>query len=163
MATAKVTYEKILQFRSNQVQYSQMHAQQFRPFLYALNKMFARTKKHEDEYLDKQRLINLEYAAKDEKGYAIMEKFTSEKRGEKKEEERFKFKVEDQKKLQEKQRELLNEEVEIECHVTTDIPDDLDFSWWSVFSPFILPEEPSDEQLEQLYQKTADKNKTKKE
>lgn len=93
-----------------------------------------------------------------------MEKFNSEKRGEKKEEERFKFKVEDQKELQKKQRELLNKEVEIECHVTTDIPDDLDFSWWSVFSPFILDEEPTEEQLAALY-KTSDekleKQKTK--
>lgn len=154
---ATVTYEKILNFRNWQGQYCQSHAQQFRPFLYALTKMNTKLAKHEDDYNDKMRLLNLTYAGKDDKGYAIMEKFNVEKRGEKKEEERFKFKLDDQKKLNEEQRKLLNETVEVDVHHTTDIPDDLDFQWWNVFAPFVLPEDPSEEQLAELYKRTEEK------
>lgn len=138
------------------------HAQQFRPFLYALSKMHKRLAKFEDDYNDELRLLNLEHASKDDKGYAITEKFNTEKRGEKKEDERFKFTISDQKKLNVAQRELLNKTVQVEQYLCAhDIPDDLDFSWWGVFAPFVLPEEPSEAQLEELYKRTEAKVKPK--
>ena len=158
----KVSYEKVLQFRRTQEEYSQRHPAQFRKFLYALNRAYTKTKKFEDDFQDKERLLNIEYCSKDDKGYAIMEKYTVERRGEKKEEERFKFTMEKQKELNIKKRELLNEEVDVECYVTDDIPDDLDFNWWSAFSPFVLPEEPTEEQLEKLYKRTEEKLAPKK-
>lgn len=155
----KVTYEQILFFRRNQEHYMQGHAKQFRPFLYALSKMYKKLAKHEDDYNDEQRLLNLEYCAKDKDGYAVIEKFNVESRGEKKEEERWKYTIEEQKKLNKARRDLLNREVEIEPFLTTDYPEDLDFSFWGVFSPFILPslDDLGDEQLQELYKRSEDK------
>jgi hypothetical protein len=151
----EVTYEQVLNFRRSAMNYQMNHAQQFRKFLFALTKMQKKTAPLEDE-------------DKDDKGFAVMEKFTQEKRGEKNEEERFKFKIEESKKLAVKQRELLHKKVEIEPFYSDDYPDDLDFSWWNVFAPFVLPElevmdqsEEGRETLEKLYVRTAEKTKPK--
>jgi hypothetical protein len=164
----EVTYEQVLNFRRSAMNYQMNHAQQFRKFLFALTKMQKKTAPLEDEYNDEQRLLNFEFCHKDDKGFAVMEKFTQEKRGEKNEEERFKFKIEESKKLAVKQRELLHKKVEIEPFYSDDYPDDLDFSWWNVFAPFVLPElevmdqsEEGRETLEKLYVRTAEKTKPK--
>lgn len=162
MTKVSVSYEKVLQFRRAQEEYSQRHPAQFSKFLYALNRVYSKTKKIEDDFQDAERLLNIEHCSKDKDGYAIMEKYTVERRGEKKEEERFKFTMDKQKELNAKKRELMNQEVEVECFESEDVPDDLDFNWWSVFAPFVLPLDPSQEQLEKLYKRTEEKLAPKK-
>lgn len=134
------------------------HASQFRPFLYALNKMYAKTKAIEDVIVEKEREIEVKHCTKDKDGYAVMDKSVVKTRGmngETREEEntKFKFTTDAMLALGKEKRALLQETVEIEPHITDDIPEDFDFNWWRVFSPFILPDEPSPEQLEELYKR----------
>jgi hypothetical protein len=124
--------------------------------------MHKRLKEHEDEYNDRFQELNLEYCAKDKHGFAEMEKFTRERRGEKSEDERFKFTIENQKTVNEKKRDLLNTKVEIEPYITEDVPEDFGFDWWNIFAPFILPQDPSEEQLEKLYKMTEEKEEERK-
>lgn len=162
MTKVSVSYEKVLQFRRAQEEYSQRHPAQFSKFLYALNKVYSKTKVIEDEFQDAERLLNIEHCFKDKEGFAVMEKYTVERRGEKNEQERFKFTAEDQKKLNVAKRALMNEEVDVDCFETEDVPDDMDFNWWSVFSPFVLAVEPTVDQLEKLYKRTEEKLAPKK-
>ena len=135
------------------------HSAQFRPFLYALTKMYGKTKHHEDAAAENEREIDIRHCSKDKDGYAVTEKQTVKTRGlngEVREEEvsKFKFTTDALLKAGKEKKEYLQSVVEIEPHITTDIPDDLDFSWWRVFSPFILPEEPDQEILQMLYERS---------
>lgn len=153
--TVHVSFEKVLNFRHQADQYLKFHPGQHRPFTYALSKMLTRTKAIEDDFNDRDRELNLEYCHKDSKGFAEMEKFTVERRGEKTEQERMKFTTDKQKELNKKKRGLLNEEVAVEPYLSKDVPEDIGFDMWSTFAPFVLPNEPSEEQLTQLYEATT--------
>lgn len=154
----QVTYEQVLNFRNEADMFLKYHPGQFRPFTYALSKMLKATKPLEDEFVDKERELNIEYCAKDKNGFAEMEKLTVEKRGEKTEQERMKFTTAQQLILNKKKRELLGEQVDVQPHITKDIPEDLGFDKWTVFAPFVLPAEPSEDQLNELYKATEKKN-----
>lgn len=158
MTKVSASYEKILNFRRAYEEYTRTRVGQFRPFLYALGKMYARLKPFEDEYADRKREIEIDLCHKDSKGFAELEKFTVERKGEKREEERMKFSAENQKQLQKKYRELLNAVVEVEPYLAVeDVPDDLGFDWWGLFSPFVLPDDVEEGTLDKLYQTTKDK------
>lgn len=155
----EVTVEQVLQFRRAQEQYARAHSAQFRPFLYALTKMYGKTKHVEDEAAENEREIDIAHCSKDKDGYAITEKSPVKTRslnGDMREEEmsKFKFTADALLKAGKEKKAYLQSIVEIEPHLTTDIPDDFDFNWWRVFSPFILPVEPDKETLEKLYERS---------
>ena len=163
MTKVSASYEKVLNFRRAYEEYSRTRVGQFRPFLYALGKMYARLKPFEDEYADKKREIEIDLCHKDSKGFAELEKFTIERKGEKREEERMKFTDVKQKELQKKYRELLNAPIEVDPFLATeDVPDDLGFDWWGLFAPFVLPEDPEPDTLSGLYEKTKAKQAEQK-
>ncbi len=162
MTKVSATFEKVLQFRRAYEEYTKTRSGQFRPFLYALNKMYIKLKPLEDEFNDDDRLLSIKHCAKDSKGFADMEKFTVERKGEKSEQERMKFKLDDQKLLNKEKRDLLNKEVEIDAHQTEDIPKDLGFDWYALFAPFVVPEEPTEEMLKKLYTYTEESDAEQK-
>lgn len=140
------------------------HPAQFRPFLYALDKMYSKTKSIESDLSEKEREIDLEFCSKDKDGFAVQEKSIIKSRGlngETREEEvsKFKFTTDALLAAGKRKRAIMQEEVDIEPHLTTDIPADLDFNWWRVLSPFVLPDEPSEEQLQELYKRSEEKTK----
>lgn len=151
----KVTYEQVLMFRQNATKYMAMHPGKFSKFLYRLQKMLEKTRKIEEEYNDKAKEININLCEKDKDGFFIFEKF-----GKDNSEERYKLKPENELKRDKQIRELLKEEVEIEPYTYKEvmeiIPKGIDFSWWSVLSPFILP--PITEEIEEeLYKRSEEK------
>jgi hypothetical protein len=121
--------------------------------------MYGKTKHIEDEASETEREIDIKYCSKDKDGYAVTEKSPVKTRslnGDVREEEstRFKFTTDALLKAGKEKKEYLQTVVEIEPHLTTDIPDDMDFNWWRVFSPFILPEDPDEETLNKLYERS---------
>jgi hypothetical protein len=159
-----VTNEQVLNFRRNQEVYMRGHSAQFRPFLYALSKMYQKTKSIEDDILEREREIEVQYCTKDKDGYAVMDKSIVKTRGlngETREEEvsKLKFSADNLLASGKEKKALLQKTVEIEPHITTDIPDDFDFNWWRVFSPFVLPEDPDKEILDILYERSKKSEK----
>ncbi len=80
-----------------------------------------------------------------------------EKFGKDDSQERYKLTSENMKKRDAKIKELLKKEVEIEgepylLQDMNNLPSDIGFDWWNVFSPFVLPE-LDDEQAEKLIKK----------
>jgi hypothetical protein len=145
----KVTNERILLFRQNAINYRKPYAGKFSPFLYSLEKMLKSTESDEKNYHIEVEEINRSFAAKDKDGFYIREvKEGQQGPG------LYKIKAEDEVKRDEAVRELLKKEVDIEPFVTPrlmeDLPKDIDFSWWTPLSPFVLPD-LNDEILEMLY------------
>lgn len=136
------TYEKILVFRQNAENYKRRHPAKFSPFLYAIEKMLGATKTAATDFDEKSREINMKYAEKDKEGFFVYSKTT----GPTGEVENFKFKEEQMKARDAEMKELLESTSsrDITPHIIpnllTRLPKDLDFSWWSVLSPFVLPE-----------------------
>lgn len=145
----KVTNEQILLFRQNAARYRQPYAGKFSPFLYSIEKMVKSAEEDEKNYYVEVQEINRFFAAKDKDGFYLKE-----------ENGNYKIKAEDESRRDEKVRELLKQEVEIEPFVTPklwdDLPKDIDFQWWSVLSPFVLPL-MDDEILEKLYERDKKK------
>jgi hypothetical protein len=145
----QVTNEQILLFRQNATNYRKPYGGKFSPFLYSIEKMMRRTKEAEEAFHAEQTEINRSFAAKDKEGFYIKE-----------ENGPYKIKSEDEPKRDEKVRELLKKTVDIEPHhsfnVVEELPKDIDFQWWTVLSPFVLPE-LTDEILNQLYERDKKK------
>jgi hypothetical protein len=133
----KVTYEQVLSFRQNAALYKQRNAKRFSQFLYCLEKMTNKTKHIQEDYDDAAREINQDLCEKKD-GFFVMEKY-----GKDDEQERFKLNAENSKIRDKKIRELLNKEVEIEPFILKntngELPKDINFEWWNVFAPFVLP------------------------
>ncbi len=83
-----------------------------------------------------------------------------EKFGKDDSQERHKLSSENSKIRDKKIRELLRKEVEIDPYILkqyeTDLPKDINFDWWNVFAPFVLPE-LTDELAEELIKKQPKK------
>lgn len=155
----KVTNEQVLIFRQNAAKYRQPYAGKFSPFLYAIQKMVERTQPFEEEYYKDVTDINRSFAAKDKDGFYIPGENSP-----------YKIKADTEPERDEKVRELLKSNAkatinkivvdEIEPFITPqlweDLPKDIDFQWWSVLSPFVLPP-IDDEILEKLYQRDKKK------
>lgn len=146
---AKVTNEQVLLFRQNAMNYRKPYGGKFSPFLFTLEKAMKKTEKLERKYNQQVQEINRSFAAKDKEGFYLKEENGA-----------YKIKAEDEPKRDEEVRVLLETEVEIEPCITTklmeDLPKDIDFQWWSVLSPFVLPE-ITDEILEALYERDKKK------
>lgn len=158
----KVSYEKVLEFRNVATHYTNANMGKFSPFLYAVGKMLRVTKKIAEEYSDRETFLNVDFADKDTKGFAAMEKFTRKgPDGKEIEEERYRYTAAKSKELHKAKRELLQEEVDVECYETEGknmleyVPDTMDFHRWQIFAPFVLPEEPSPEVLEKLIERSS--------
>lgn len=148
----KASNEKILDFRRNYEKYVSFHVGEFHPFLYALEKMYGKTKQYESAYQLQSQKLNLKHCHQNN-GKPIMDTFIIEKKnGEKVQEQRLGFTVDGQIKLNQAQRDLLDKEIEFQEHVCMDVLPDINFRWWAAFSPFVLPENPDEQTLEKLYQ-----------
>lgn len=145
----KVTNEQILLFRQNAVRYRQPYAGKFSPFLFSIEKMMQGTEAEDKRYNIEVLEINRSFAAKDKEGFYITNDNGT-----------YRIKADEEANRDEKVRELLKKEVEIEPFITPklwdDLPKDIDFQWWTVFSPFVLPP-LDDEILEKLYQRDKKK------
>lgn len=158
----RVTYEKILLFRQNAENYKRPHRGKFSPFLYAIEKLLNATKEAADDYNDRVKKINMDHAEKDKEGFFMY----SKSNGPMGEQDNFKFKPENEVKRDADVRALLVKEYpkEIEPYILPDLferlPKDLDFSWWEVFSPFVLPDLTAEiEQKLFVLQEERDKKK----
>lgn len=164
MTKQTVSYEKVLDFRIAAQRYQARHGGKFSKFLYALGKVLAKTKAHQDEFDDKQAFLNLKHAKLDKDGFALMEKFTRKlPNGTEQEDERYRYTNKEAEALHKAKRASFQETVEVECWEVPEgqlvefVPDDMDFNLWQVFSPFMFPEEPTEEVMEKLIARTAEK------
>lgn len=155
----EVTNEQVLIFNKNAQSYLDVHPGRISAFLYAIGKMLKTIKKLADDYEEKYREINIKYAKKED-GFCVMDKRPVEVtdingKSTKTEDDRFKFEAEKLGLLNTELRELLNKKVKITPHITDDleVPQDMDMRWWNVLSPFVLPDDPSEEMLQQLFAK----------
>lgn len=136
------TYEQILVFRQNAENYKRRHPAKFSPFLYSIEKMLGATKTAATDFEEKSREINMKHAEKDKDGFYVYAKSN----GPNGEVENFKFKEEQMKLRDAEMKELIESKTtrDITPHIMPDLlkrlPKDLDFSWWTVLSPFVLPE-----------------------
>lgn len=137
-----VTYEKVLLFRQNADVYKRPHRGKFSPFLYAIEKMLNATQRAAEDYASKSKEINMKYAAKDKDGFFEY----SKSNGPGGEQDNFKFKEEQEMKRDKEIRDLLAQDANVSAdpyimpELFERLPKDIDFSWWNVFSPFVLPE-----------------------
>lgn len=157
-----VTYEKVLLFRQNADVYKRPHKGKFSPFLYAIEKMLNATQKAAEDYASKSKEINMKYAAKDKEGFFEYSKSNSPMG----EQDNFKFKEENELKRDKEIRDLLSTQVTVDTdpYIIPDLydrlPKDIDFSWWNVLSPFVLPELTPDIE-EKLFKLQEEREKKK--
>lgn len=138
----KVTNKQLLLFRANADVYNKSLKGKKNKLSWAIKKMVDRTQKDAEKYQEAVEDIRVELAGKDDKGFLIED-----------DEGNFKFKPEDLKKLKDKVKKLQEEEVEIEPYLASEVPEDLHFSFYEVFSPFVLKELTEDE-IEELFMKS---------
>jgi len=157
------TFEKVLTFRQNAVRYKTPYAGKYSPFLWAIEKEMTRTKPIQQAWDDIVSEIDQKYAEVKDGFYVRDEK------------DRYKFKAENEKKRNEEIKKALqlttyrddagrDVVIDIEPYIIPDIregvfsllPKDIDFSWWEVLSPFVLPE-IDDAILEKLYERDKKK------
>lgn len=158
------TFEKVLTFRQNAVRYKTPYAGKFSPFLHSIERMMGRTKAVQQAWDELVAEIDQKHAeVKD--GFFVRD-----------DKDRYKFKAENEKKRNEEIKKALQLTfykddtkgeiaIEIEPYIVPGIatgefgdllPKDIDFSWWEVLSPFVLPE-INDAILEKLYERDKKK------
>lgn len=150
----KVTIEQVITFRANAMNYKRPYGGRFSPFLICLEKALKETKDVADMYDDESREVNMKYAEKDKEGFYLMD-----------DKDRYRIKGDNEVKRDADIRELLKKEVEVKDFIMEDyikdLPKDIDFSWWNVLSPFVLP--PLDDKIiEELYKLDEERNPKKK-
>ena len=132
MTKIKVTINEVISFYNIASQILSKEQGKFSSFLYALNKVKKRAEEIVSNYNDEMEELRLNLAGKDEDGYVI----TTEEKG-------YKFTPENTIKLNKKSKNLLKKEVEIESHITTDVPEKYSFTVIDSLTPFVF--EPMEE------------------
>lgn len=123
----KVTYAQIVQFRNNSRQYLGSKKVEQSKLHYALTKLIKKTESHFNDFTEQEQEIRIELAKTDKDGTLVLDK-----------ENNYTYTKEEAKKLHKKLRELRDTQVEIEPHIVTDLPKDLEPIWYEFFVPFVI-------------------------
>lgn len=119
----KFTIEKVMLFRANAQKY--MTNKPRTKFIYALEKMMAKTSFVEKQLSEFNQDASVEFASVDDKGNIL---FVND---------RMQFTKENQKSLTAKIRKYMQGEVEVETYEAAEFPEDLGADWEEVLFPFV--------------------------
>lgn len=139
--SVKVTYNQINDFRANGRSYIQHIGSKQNPLSYAIQKMLKKTEKHADDYAAEAQDFRAEATLV--KDGVFVSKTVHTANGPVNETEIDPSKL---KALNDKMRKLGRTEVEIEPHIATALPKDLEQIWVEHFIPFVIEDfiEPSE-------------------
>jgi hypothetical protein len=136
MATVKITNDEHAQFRNIAQTYINRNPDRT-PLHYALEKVLKKNLNKFEDYADKENDIRAEYALKDKETKKFV--FNDDKRT-------FAVDPDRAKEMTKKLRELSREEVELEVHFATELPDHIDALWQQHFIGIVMndPMEPKE-------------------
>jgi hypothetical protein len=121
MQKVQVTNEQVILFSQSAEAYLSKHPER-NSFTHALSRVLKGIRGVLDDYNDELSAIKLDHCTQNKDGSLVLSK-------------------EEQKKVNKKNRELLNSEVDAPQFISNHIPKDLGHIEWSLFYPFVLEEE----------------------